>query len=266
MLRLKSRLGRGRRFAVVAVSCALAFGALGARCIENTQVRVDSDGYTHIMGEMFNETDIQASAVMLRGRLLDANGNVIAEKDSPMCPPDSQPGAQSVFDIRFDNPHLPPHSSFTVNAVSGNVLTSRLPDPNVLVLDRDAIQLEGIPPIPGFPFKDGDVIFYFGVRNRSQTVYRGVQACAAAYNNMGKVVAVEQNEVFSIDEDGMPTEAILDFRSRVDFYLSMTDVDVPPEAVYVRGWLWFGNSGDGTSQYQFIMTPPITLQTLNPFN
>jgi hypothetical protein len=255
-----------RRTLALVVLTAVAVSALSAKCIENTKVFVDSDGYTHIVGEMFNETEIQGTAIVLRGRLLDANGNVIAEKDTPICPPDSQPRAQSVFDIRFDNPNLPPHASFTVNAVAGKVLDAPLPNPNILVLDTDAIKLINVPPIPGFPLQDGDVAFFFGVRNRSQTVYHGIQACAAAYNNQGKVVAVSTGEVIEFDEEGNIGPATLDFRSRVNFFIPMTDVDVPLEAAYVRGWLWIGNPGDPTSQYQFVMTPPITLQTVDFFN
>ena len=86
---------RTLRIGVLAVLVAGAVLAAGARCIENVRVYVDDDGYTHIAGEMYNETDIQGTSIMLRGTLLDAAGNVIAQKDSPICPPDSQPGAQS---------------------------------------------------------------------------------------------------------------------------------------------------------------------------
>lgn len=265
MSRLSETLIRSRhRAAVLVLFSTVAAIALGARCIENTYVYVDRDGYTHILGEFFNDTDVQASGVILRGTLLDAQGNTIAVKDAPICPPDSQPGSQATFDIRFDSPNLPPHASFAVNTIKGTTMDGALPSPNILVLQTRALKLINVPAIPGFPYRDGDVLFSFGVRNRSNTVYTGVQACAAAYNNAGQVIDVESGEVVSIDADGNIGPAVLDFRNRVDFFIGMQDV--PPQAAYVRGWLWIGNTGDTTSQYQFIMTPPITLQTFDFFN
>jgi hypothetical protein len=234
--------------------------ALGARCIENTSERVDKDNYTHLMGEFFNDTDIQGTQIMVRGTLFDAANNVVASKDSPICPPDSGPHAQSVFDIRFDNPGVPPHTRFEVRPIAGKTLDVPLPHPNVVVLDTDAIGFEGIPPIPGLPFSDEDVFFRFGVRNRSTTEYVGIQACAAAYNNTGKVVAVGIDEVVGADAGGnLISPATLPYNQRIDLFLSIDEV--PPEAVLVRGWLWFGRKGDPTSAYQAIMTPPITIQT-----
>jgi hypothetical protein len=250
---------------MLAIVVALGVLAVSARCIENTRVYVDGDGYTHIVGEMYNETQIQGTAIMLRGTLLDGAGNVIATKDAPICPPDSQPGKQSMFDIRFDNPNLPPHASFKVNAVGGKVLPQPLPDPNVLVLQTDAIRLINVPPfIPDFPYKDGDVLFYFGIRNRSANIYSGAQGCAAAYNNAGQIVQTSSSSFFSIGPDGEISDAVWANNQRLDVYMDV--LDVPPEAAYVRGWLWIGREGDTTSQYQFIMTPPITIQNLDLFN
>ena len=256
--------GRTLRLGVLALLVAGAVLAAGARCIENVRVYVDDDGYTHIVGEMYNETDIQGTSIMLRGTLLDGAGNVIAQKDSAICPPDSQPGAQSMFDIRFDNPNLPPHASYKVNAIGGKVLSQRLTDPNILVLQTDAIRLVNVPPIPGFPFKDGDVLFQFGIRNRSPQVYQGVQGCAAVYNNMGQIVATDSASLISFTPDGDIVDAVLGNQYRTDIFMQV--LDVPLDASYVRAWLWLGNEGDPTSQYQFIMTPPITLQTLDFFN
>src|SRR6185295_19190946 len=96
-----------KKAALLSVLCLLGALALGARCIERTSIHVDADGYTHITGEMLNETDIQGTQIMLRGTLYDDQNNVVAQKDSPTCPPDSQPNSQIIFDIRFDNPNVP---------------------------------------------------------------------------------------------------------------------------------------------------------------
>lgn len=258
---------RGRRLALAVLVSALAAFALGARCIENTSVFVDESGYTHIYGEMYNDTTIQGSAILLNGVLLDANGGVIAAKSTAICPPDSQPGKQSVFDIKFDQPNLPPHASYKVSAIGGKALNAPLPDPNVLVLSTDAIQLIGVPEWfpPEFPYENGDVFFRVGLRNRSQTIYTGLQGCAAAYNNAGQVIAVADDEFGYFDADGnFITPADLHFEAREDFGFYMGAV--PDNAAYVRGWLWFGNPGDPTSQYQFIMSGPITLQEFRLFS
>jgi hypothetical protein len=261
-----AKLGRPRvaRLSVVVFLAAVAMVGAAARCIENVRIYVDEDGYTHIVGEMYNDTDIQGTAIMLRGTLLDGGGNVIAQKDSPICPPDSQPGAQSMFDIRFDNPNLPPHASYKVNAIGGKVLTQPLPKPGVLVLQTDAIRLINVPYIPDFPYKDGDILFYFGIRNQSSNLYSGAQGCAAAYNNQGQIVATNSSSFFSITPDGEIVDAVWRNDMRLDVYMDL--LNVPPEAAYVRGWLWIGIEGDATSQYQFIMTPPITIQNTDLFN
>jgi hypothetical protein len=247
-----------RRWTPLLLLGAVAVLAVGARCIENTSERVDRDGYTHILGEFFNETDVQATRVMVRGTLFDAAGNVVATKEAPICPPDSQPHSQSVFDIRFDNPNVPPHVRYEVRPASGVTLDAPLPNPNVLVLDTDAIGFEDFPFIPGFPITPEDVFFRFGARNRSQTVYTGLQACAAAYDNQGRVVAAAADELLEFDLDGNLVTATLPFDQRVDMFLFIDEV--PPEAVYVRGWIWFGDPAVGTSAYQSIMTQPITIQ------
>lgn len=252
-----------RRLACVTAAAVLAVLSLGARCIENTSVSVDENGQTHIYGEMYNDTEVQGSAILLNGVLLDANGGVIAEKSAPLCPPDSQPGKQSVFDIEFDQPNLPPHASYKVTAIGGKALNAPLPDPQVIVLQTDAIQLIGVPEFPGFPFENGDVFFRFGLRNRSRTVYTGLQGCAAAYNNAGQVISTSADTFGGFDEEGDFVAGQLRFEAREDFLMFMGDV--PSTAAYVRGWLWFGEEGAATSAYQFIMTGPITLQAFQFF-
>src|SRR5439155_3586952 len=75
--------------------------ALGARCIDRTSTYVDADGYTHITGEMVNDTNVQGTKIMLVGTLFNGDA-VVAQKVSPTCPPDTQPNNQTTFDIRFD--------------------------------------------------------------------------------------------------------------------------------------------------------------------
>jgi hypothetical protein len=208
---------------------------------------------------MYNDTDIQGAGILLHGTLFDAAGNVIAEKDAPICPPDLQPHSQVMFDIRFDNPGIPPHATYAVRAIGGRALDAPLPVSEVLVLRTDAIRFIGFPQFPDFPVSDSDVFFRFDVRNRSDHAYTGVQGCSAAYNNQGKIIATDSGELVQFDENGFPETAVLENQYPARAYMQVEGV--PPEAAYVRAWLWFGEADAGTSAYQYIMTTPITIQT-----
>lgn len=251
------------RARMVAVSVLMLAGvwALGARCIERTSTRVDSDGYTHITGEMVNETDIQATKIMLRGTLYDGQDNVVAQKDSPTCPPDSQPQSQILFDIRFDNPNVQAWTRFDVRPISATTLTAKLPDPDVVILQTDAARFQGLPPIPGLGITDNDVLFQFGVRNRSANRYT-VQACSAVYDNQGAVVFAKQSEILARDAQGHVGPAVLGSAAPASIFFIARDV--PKGPVQVRAWLWFGDKGAATSAYQYVQTPFITIQTITP--
>lgn len=249
-----------RRLAVFAIFAAVALFTMGARCIERTSVNVDADGYTHITGEMVNDTDVQGTRVMLRGTLYDANGNVIATKDSPTCPPDTQPLQQTVFDIRFDNPNIPPHASFDVRPISAITLTQPLPNPDVVLFSTEAARFEGLPPIPGLGITDNDVLLFFDGRNRSNVTYQGVQGCSAVYDNKGNVIHVQSTELIQLDETGFPEPATMD--SVGPYSAFMIAENVPRGPVQVRAWIWFGPKDAPTSQYQFVATPMTTIKTI----
>lgn len=249
-----------RRAAIALLALTAVFG-LGAKCIQGTSVHVDNDGYTHITGEMVNETDIQGTQIMLRGTLYDDADNVVATKDSPTCPPDTQPHSLIMFDIRFDNPNVPPWARYDVRPISGKTLTQPLPDPDVVVLQTDAIRFEGIPNLPGLPIGDQDVLLRFGVRNRSGQTIEGVQGCAAVYDNRGAVVAAFTGELTSVDENGVPHPAIFGSEGPAVAYLIVKDV--PTQPTQIRAWLWFGPKGSPTSAWQFFSTPLITIQPRN---
>ncbi len=239
---------KARLKGIVTVTALAGFAALavGARCIENVSLQTDSEGYRHLVGEMYNDTEVQGTGIVVKGTLLDAAGNVIAEKQAPLCPPVSHPHSQGVFDIKFDQLGLPQPASWSVRVVDGRTQASPLPDPNVLVLKTIAA------------WWGEDVIFAWQLRNRSQTPYTGLQGCAAVYNNAGQVVDADVGPFGTLTEDGewIPGGVLVTTTSMV-FYWLMEDVS--PDAALVRGWLWFEGPA-GTSGYQFSMTPKITIQ------
>lgn len=251
-----------RRTAVLAALAALAVFGMGAKCIQATNVHVDKDGYTHVTGEMANDTNIQGIKIMLRATLYDDQGNVVATKDAPTCPPDTQPHSLNMFDIRFDNPSVPPWATYDVRPISGQALTAPLPDPDIAVTSTDAIRFEGIPPLPGLRIKDNDVLMAFGVRNRSGHVLDGVQGCAAVYDNHGNIIAANTGELTELDASGAPQPAVFHTEAPETAFFIFRDVPVGP--TQVRGWLWFGSKGAPTSAYQFFSTPLITIQTRRP--
>ena len=240
---------------VVGVLC------LGARCIERTHTYVDADGYTHITGQMANDTDVQATKMMLQGTLFDANGNVVAQKTSPTCPPDSQPHSEIAFDIRFDNPNLPPWTRFDVRPVSGVTLTSPLPSSNVALLLSEAGRFPNLPPIPGLGITDKDVVLIIRARNQGTAPLVGVQGCAAVYDQSGNVTYVQSDEIVEQDANGNVGTATLPTTEPEDVFMVAKNVPVGP--VQIRAWLWFGKKGDSTSAYQWVSTGLIAIQTIN---
>jgi len=247
------------RTAAVALLGLTAAVTLGARCIEQPYAYVDSEGYTHITGRMVNDTDIQGAQLMLRGTLYDAANNVLATKDQAPCPPDLKPYSEISFDIRFDNPGIPPWDHFDVRHISGKALAAPLPDPDVVLFSAEAFRFEGLPPIPGLPITDADVLFTFNARNRSQNTYL-VQFCAIVIDNKSQVIDAVQTELVSIDENGNISPAVMTPLPYPVTVYAIAD-DVPKGPIQVKAWLWFGEKGASTSQWQYVETSLFTIQT-----
>ncbi len=235
--------------------------ALGARCIDRTSTYVDSDGYTHITGEMANETTIQGTRINVLGTLFDANNNVVAQKVAPTCPPDLQGNTEISFDIRFDNPSLPPWTRYEVRPISGVTLSSPLPDPHVVLFHADAARFVVPPVIPGFPITDKDVLFAFELRNQTDTAYDGAQMCAAVLDQAGNFVLVTSDELVSRTASGGVTPAIIGPQALGTVYGIARNV--PKGPVQVRAWIWFGQKGAPTSQYQYVTTGLVTIRTIS---
>ncbi len=172
-----------RRVAMLLTGLALAVVALGARCIENTSIYVDGAGYTHIVGNMTNETDISASTVTLRGQLFDGDGNVIAETTGILCPMTVQPHSQNAFDLRFDQQGLPAAASFDVRPIAGTTLDHPLTDPHLALADFRAFRVNGTLQALGF------------VHNNGSQRYPEARYCSAAYDASGVVVNVQASPV-----------------------------------------------------------------------
>ena len=221
-------------------------------------IRVDSEGYAHITGRMVNDTDIQGAQLMLRGTLYDAANNVLATKDQAPCPPDLKPYSEISFDIRFDNPGIPPWDHFDVRPISGKALAAPLPDPDVVLFSAEAIRLEGAP--PGFPVTSEDVLFRFNARNRSTNTYK-IQFCSIVIDNKSQVIDANQGEVVDIDADGFVTPAIMTPLPYPETIYAIAQ-NVPHGPIQVKAWLWFGEKDAPTSAWQYVETGLFTIQTV----
>jgi hypothetical protein len=239
--------GHRLRMATIALTfVVLGVMASAARCIENTSIRTDAQGFTHIYGEMFNDTDVQGVQMMLRGRLLDAQGNVVAEQVASICPPDSQPHGQSMFDIKFDRLNMLPYSSSDFSMGGGSTVPQPLPDPKINVVGGTLLARRF-----GKGAKTGAGLA-FGVRNTSGKTYPPVQGCAAAYNDKGQVVAAVQAPLLALDQNDNEVPAVL-HTDRADLVF-LSFLNIPSEATFARAWLWVPGPTGGTSPYQHVMT------------
>ena len=260
---MRQLLGRARLARILAIGMLgfIAVAGLGARCIEKPYAYTDAEGYTHITGRMVNDTNIQGAQLTLRGTLYDAAGNVLATKDAAPCPPDLKANSEVIFDIRFDNPGIPPWARFEARPIAGLALEAPKPDPDVVLFSSAAIRIENIPFAPGIlPFDSDDVLFGFRIRNRTDNAYP-IQGCSAVFDNQGNIIHAQSVELVQFDEDYNVSPAVL-YGQELTF-ATMIAKDVPRGPVQVKAWLWFGTKGSPTSQWQYVETGLITIVTEN---
>jgi hypothetical protein len=217
------------RLLAVGLFVVLGVSASAAKCIENDQMYVDTEGYTHVVGNMTNETDVSASTVTLSAKLFDANDNVIAETTGPLCPETVQPHSQNVFDLRFPNPNIPNAVRYEVRPISGTTIPSALPESHIFLIRFYAERL-------------GPTVLVVGqVRNDSGTSYPNTALCAAVFDNKGKVIRTLSRPINGVLTPG---QALI-FQGLLP--------DVPDDAVQFR--LWFTT---GTTQW--VSSDKVTIQ------
>ena len=102
---------------------------ISARCVENDAVRRGPDGNWHLYGELFNETDIQGTGMVVRGEIFDQEGNVVSAGTAPTCPRELAPGKPVAYDVTFPNTEFQPKpATHKVTVVEGAALESPLPE------------------------------------------------------------------------------------------------------------------------------------------
>lgn len=242
---------RSKLLVATTVLVGAATFSLGARCIENTSVQQDADGFTHIYGEMINETDVQGSQIVVHGRLLDGASVPIAESDGVICPPTLDPHSQVVYDIRFPVPVNEAPASHDVRPIAGKALEAPLADPQVSIDHAGAVRTSP------------DSAFMIIQLTNSHTAAHGrLKGCIAVYDAQGKVVAAGASQVVGVnlsnpeDIDFNPTLPV-NQRSAVAVALFQ---GVPATGTTARGWVWLeAPAAPGTTTFKYIMTDQITL-------
>jgi hypothetical protein len=208
---------------------------MGARCVENAVVRTDSDGYTYILGEMYNDTDVYGTDIVLRATLYDAAGGVIAAQNvSYTCPGDLSPQSHLGFGVRFDQPHLPPHASFDVRPISGTASAQPPPPLNLEIVSYSA----------EFAAEAGKVSVSLTVRNNSShTVVPAI--CAGMYDDTGKVRSISTVDLLTKYPDLTLAPGA---RTTIDYTLWGQD-----GATQARSWIWYPDAS-GKSLFQPTLT------------
>jgi hypothetical protein len=232
------RLLRGKRALLgVFALCALAFTA--QKCIENDTLYQDADGDWHIAGEIHNETDMWGTGMMLRGQLLDDDGDVIAETREPICPMELAEDSFNSFDLEFNDSSTLDPDDYRLNVIEGRVDDDDLPDSGLSLED--------------FTATEGDTnITIRGTVSSTRTYERTLTGCAAFYDASGDVLTGLTLVGFGLTlplESGEPQSVSIDVPGN----------RVEPGATHVRLWLAGDSDEPLESDYAAVMSGLIPL-------
>lgn len=231
---------RTTRALALLILSVTALAGISARCIENVAIyKTGSD--TILLGEIFNDTDVHGTNVVLQATLYDGERNVIAAQNmTVMCPGDLAPHSQSAYAFLFAAKNLPAHASYDVRPISGRALETPPP-----ALDVDVVSATA-----GFKGgSDGDLTMRLTVRNNSDVTITP-EMCGVTYDGSGKVRSVTpfNPSQFQGDPALRPgQDTVLDF--------ALTGQN---GAATVRAWLWFPGPG-GVSRYLPVMTAAVPI-------
>jgi hypothetical protein len=227
-----------------ALRLALALGLagpllflLGARCVEHDALRRGPDGNWHIYGELFNDTDVQGTGIVVQGSLFDASGELLATGTAPTCPGELSPGKPVVYDIRLPNTEfLPEPSSYRVNVAKGVVLEAPLPE--LAIAPEFTVEV-----VAGNKLRIG-AEFLTSAQHPGRYEF-----CVAFYDGAGDVMAVLVNALGPTGPSGPSGPR------RFAGEISRTDI---PGAVSMRVWIYAFVDGN-ISPFQPFVTLPIRL-------
>lgn len=223
-----------RRLVVLCLIAGAIFAA-GAKCIEHESLYIDSEGYTHIVGNMTNETDVSASTVTLSATLFDADGNVLSTTSGLLCPMSVQPHSQSAFELKFPERNLPVPSRYEVRPISGTTIQSALPASHIVFEKLAAYRIAGTLNVAG------------AIRNGGNLAFPDVMYCAAAYDSDGRMIKMQWSPL-----EGTPLSAGQTLR------LPIVWPDLPKAATDLVVWVSVGPAA------QWIMSDRLPIQNSPP--
>ena len=174
---------------LVALGLAIIFG--GAKCTEHEKLEQNPDGSWTLRGEFHNTADVYARGISFGGKLLDADGNVIAESPgSHPCIDVLSPDASVPFALWFPPTSGQQPVSWVVGTTSGKTLDEPLPDAELRLKDMKATWTSG----PG----SGLHITGTLVNNSDRTYDEFPEACVAVYDAAGNVIAVTGRSAYGL--------------------------------------------------------------------
>ena len=237
---LRRTLGAVRhlnRRALISLLMSLPLLLVAAKCIDNETLYQDSTGDWHVVGEIHNDTDIWGADMELGGDLLDADGNVIATTQAPVCPLELKPHSFDGFDLHFRHSADLHPASYAIHVIGGRALDHPLPD--------SGLSLNGFA-----AKKESGGIHISGKVATTRTYKRVLTGCIAFYNSEGRVVAHWTVINFGLTlplVDGTPQP------------VSFTIPDVPAAATSMKVWLAGDSDTPLASDYAAVMTGSITI-------
>ena len=166
---------------LVALGLAIIFG--GAKCTEHEKLEQHPDGSWTLRGEFHNTADVYARGISFGGKLLDADGNVIAESPgSHPCIDVLSPDASVPFALWFPPTSGQQPVSWVVGTTTGKTLDEPLPDAELRLKDMKAT----------WTSEPGSGLHITGtlVNNSDRTYDEFPEACVAVYDAAGNVIAV----------------------------------------------------------------------------
>ncbi len=209
---------------------------LAAKCIDNETMYQDSSGDWHVVGEMHNDTDVWGGEMLLGGKLMDDEGNVLATAQAPACPFELAAHSISVFDVQFFHSSGLHPTKYDVRPIDGKALDHPLPPLEVSLTNFAAKRTSSGVTITGTIRANKAYSQQFG-------------GCAAFYNSAGKVI--RQITIFGFGK--LP--------ANVAQPLTLPLPDIPGDASSVRFWLNESSDADPlSSDYGAAVTDSLTIR------
>lgn len=209
---------------------------VGARCVDHQTLYRDDRGNLHVVGEIYNDTDVQGVDIVVGGTLYDAAGNVLASDQALICPNELSPHTRSTFDVEFHNSSgVPMPARYDVRPISGKTLATSLPALKTTLSSVTARRSGGSVEVKvSIRATQGYEGFYYG--------------CLAFYNAASDVVRQDTIIGFGDLPAGVPQS------------IDMIEPQIPTEARNVRLWIVGPGASVIQSDYMAFMTDSIPIQ------